>query len=315
MNVAIFSPLDERDEWLSTFIGPLTEMGHRVVLDLKFADVAFLSLRWGRQDYDHDRLNAAIEWRIPFVAFDFMDYSVFTGGSEWFEWGLSPNFCNLARHDTYSTMPWAFALRAVDKAGLLRVYFMRYVQKSQTYPKWVRPIEQAMYEGFDFPLDKDVCERPYDLCFVGMAAQCRATLLCHLIESRLFKIDWEWPFVRMDKTPWVERHRRAKMFMEMNSGGQGSDRPYQLIRVAPMLKQRSDRLWVHNWVDGVNCLDIADVRGIPQPGDLDKLRRLLDDKDKLQAIYETGAAWAEARFSRYARTEYVLGVLRDFGIN
>ncbi len=304
------SPLGRNDEILSTFIPALTAMGHSVTDNAAFADVAFMNLRWGQKPYGGE-LAAAINRRLPFATFDFMDYVIFPRRSEWLEWGCSPNFVALNDHPTYHNMPWKLALQAVEAAGLLKVYFMRYVQRGHDYPPWVKPIEQAMYAGSDYPLSKAVGTRPYDLCFVGTTSQYRSTLLCHLIESRLFKIDWEWPFIRMDRAPWVTRHCQAKMFIEVNGGGQGSDRPCELIRAAPMLKQRSSRRWVYDWTDGVNCLEIADDHGVPQPGDLERLRTLLDDPARLQAMYEAGAAFAEDKFSRRARAEYVIGVLKE----
>ncbi len=312
MRILLASPLGRNDECLSTFVGPLQALGHSVVNDAAAADIAFLSLRWGQKGYGID-LPAAIKLRVPFCTFDFMDY-VIAGRSEWLEWGATPNFRGLDSHPTYWNMPWKLALQAVEAAGLLKVYFMRYVQKGHAYPPWVRPIEQAMYAGSDFSLDENVGVRPFDLCFVGTSSQYRATLICHLIESRLFKIDWEWPFQRMDWLPWVERHRRAKMFIEINGGGQGSDRPCELIRAAPMLRQRSSRQCVYDWTDGVNCLEIADDRGNPQPGDLERLRALLDDPWSLQTIYRNGAAFAEKHLSRQARVEYVMGVLKEMGV-
>ncbi len=313
MRFLIVSPLGRKDEWLSTFIAPLEALGHSVVEEAQHADVALLSLRWGRQDYDGE-LARAICFRLPFVTFDFMDYVIWPVRSEWFAWGPSPNFKELDTHPTYWNMPWKLALQAVEAAGLLKIYFMRYMQKGQVYPSWVRPIEQAMYAGSDYPLSSDVGKRPFDLCFVGTPSHYRATLLCHLIESRMFTIDWEWPFQRMEWLPWIERHRQAKMFIEINGGGQGSDRPCELIRAAPMLKQRSSRRWVYDWTDGVNCLEIANDRGVPQPGDLESLRHLLDDHVWLQEMYEKGAAFAEAKFSQRARVEYVLNVLKEMSV-
>ncbi len=312
MRILLVSPLGRNDESLSTFIGPLQALGHSVVDDAAAADVAFLSLRWGQKGYGID-LTAAILKRLPFATFDFMDY-VIAGRSEWLEWGATPNFRGLDSHPTYWNMPWKLALQAVEAAGLLRVYFMRYMQRGHAYPAWVRPIEQAMYAGSDFPLASGVGTREVDLCFVGTTSQYRSTLVCHLIESGLFKIDWEWPLRRMEWPAWVARHARAKMFLEINGGGQGSDRPCELIRAAPMVKQRSSRRWVYDWTDGVNCLEIADDRGVPQPGDLANLLNLLNDPVRLQAMYEAGAAFAQEKFSRHARTEYVLGVLKEFGI-
>jgi hypothetical protein len=318
MNIVFASHLGVQDEIFETLKTPFSGAGHRLVSDASNADVLFFHARYGWGEFDWQLLNAAIAKGLTTVVFDFLDYyGTPSLKSSWFDWGTSHNFNRLMEIPVYASQPWTKALRMIEARGMIRFYFKRQMQQSQTYPSWVYPLEQVQYRNHQFPIcaAADLALRPFDLCFIGGASQVRQTMMGHLLRTNLFKIDWLFPLTRLEHAAWLDRHRQAKLFIEMDGGGWGSDRPHQLMSIAPMLKQRHDRKWVHKWEHRNNCFEIGDFHGLGVPSllELEQLRCDLDDIALLHSVYVRGASFMSEHFSEESRAKYILSIMRDHG--
>lgn len=307
MNILFAKALiDHELDIFGTFEATLRANGHGSTKDPAVADVVFFKLQCHFKPYDWTILNSVLERRLPVVVFDFFDYP----SDEWFGWNPS----RLINDEIMSKQEWpVFIFKARSHTKL---YFMRGMQASRTYPDWVRPIEPARYPGCDFPLaSKDeLGSRLNDVCFIGMSSQQRCHVVCGLLQDGRFKVDWQFPLKRLAHAHWMHRHRSAKMFLESCGGGHGSDRPYQLMSIAPMLRQRNDRRMEHPWVHGVHCWDIGDHDGNISKAECSDLRTLLDDHERLHEIYLNGVQHMDAHFTETARSEYILKCMAEVGL-
>lgn len=321
MNILfVKSLIDHELDHFGTFENEFRSQGVRIVKDAQSADIVFFKLQCHFKSYDWNALNVIIARQLPVVVFDFLDWPT---GVEWFGWDW-----NRTLTDEYmSRQEWPKFLRMARNQ--IRLYFMRGMNLDREYPPFVRPIEPSNYKylpsfvgqpratDFNFPavLIDDLIKRPNDLCFIGWAHNRRVTFICRLIQSG-FKVDWEWPVNRLPHNVWLDRHRNAKMFIEADGGGHGSDRPYQLMAIAPMLRQASNRQMAVPWENGRHCLEIGSPGGNGDISDteLAKLRELLASPERLYEIYTSGLFHSRKHFSDEARAQYVLRCIKEAGL-
>lgn len=307
MNILFVKALiDNELDIFGTFENEFRAQGVRIVKDVQSADVVFFKLQCHFKPYDWNVLNAIVAKRIPVVVFDFFDYPT---GTEWFGW----NWNRIATDEFMSRQEWPkFLLMVRDR---MRLYFMRGMNLDRTYPAFVRPIEPSIYCDFNAVSSRNLEARLNDFCFIGTTAQRRVTFVCRLIQSG-FKVDWEWPVSRLPHGVWLDRHRNAKMFIEADGGGHGSDRPYQLMAIAPMLRQASNRRMAVPWENGKHCLEIGSPGGNGDISDvqLAELKELLASPERLYSIYTAGLMHLREHFSKESRAQYVLLCMKEVGL-
>ena len=192
---------------------------------------------------------------------------------------------------------------------------MRKMSKSWEYPGFVRPFELVQYPDHDFePACKDDFNRRlHDICFIGGASPWRANLACSILtyNQEIFA-DFFFPFHRIEHEDWLNRHRAARWFIEADGGGFGSERPYQLITIAPMARMRNDQRMAHPWTDGVNCIEIGDTWGRISGEDGSKLWM---SGDISHGIYLAGIQHMHDHYFPAARSAYLLEQMANAGIS
>lgn len=295
----------------NTFIDTFKECGHSIVDDVKDADCVFFDSHSGFASYNWDELDYVLNRQIPVCYFEAFDY---LGNKELrSDWYGFDNWDGLKnkRHQEWAN----FLFCAKEKCSRF-IFFMRKMQKSFEYPDCVYPLELVQYPDHDFPLTSknELFSRPYDVCFIGASSPWRANAVVDLIRCGRFNVNCFFPHIRIEHDQWLNEHRKAKFFIEADGGGFGSERPYQLITIAPMLRIKNDQRIHENWMDGLDCIEIGNKWGQISRDDADKLFKILNDKDGLYDIYKGGVERLKTHFTPKARSMYILGILKANGI-
>ncbi len=185
------------------------------------------------------------------------------------------------------------------------IYFMRKMDKTKQYPPYVYPIEHIIECDFPLVTKEELFNREYDVCFVGNESPQRREAAYKLQQQ--FKCDFYWTSEneKLSHEQWIKRHYNAKMFLESDGGGYGSERPFKLMSTAPMLRQKNTMLRINDWQSGIDCLDISDTYVIGE---------LLKDKDWLYEVYINGHNKLKAYFTAEYRAKYILDVLKQNGL-
>lgn len=288
------------------------EKGHEFCLNPADADVIFYDLWNVGGRYIKRDVEQILFWQKPVVGFDFKDQ---WGSPEhrpnWWGWD---DFAPL-REKSSQDHAWATHLLQFLEAGIIRIMFMRKMCQSWVYPSWVAPIECAIWPEHDFdPCTKDaLCKRTHDVCFIGNATPWRANAACDLAAGGI-NGDFFFQLHRIEHEKWLGRHAHAKMFLEADGGGFGSERPYQLATLAPMLKIKNDQKMAHPWKNGENCIEIGGTWGNVMPYECRELKRSLMDLDWLHQIYLNGVQHLHDHYSTEARANYVLQQMKGAGL-
>ena len=274
------------------------------------ADVIWFDCHSGGGSYDLDTLREVLRCKIPVVAFNRHD-----------SWGDPEHRCNWHGWDDWKELrelpqPWGDFLLETIRHGLLRLYFVRNLQRSRLsdYPAFVRPFELILEPDHDFaPVGfEEYHARPNDFCFIGCSSPWRANLVCGLIRAG-FRVDAFFPYFRVPHEHWLDRHRQARFFIEA-CGHFGSDRPYQLSALAPMLKLHNDQFIRDDWEHLAHCVKVGNYDGTLREPDIELLRELLADPARCHAIYQAGMDHLHARFSATSRASYVLQCMQEAGL-
>jgi len=101
------------------------------------------------------------------------------------------------------------------------------------------------------------------------------------------------------------------LFLTSDGGGFSDERPYQLMYIAPMLRQFNHQLIVHNFRHGIDCVEVSEQ---PTEEEINYLRKVLDDKFLLYDIYQNGMKRMRKYFNAEYRTNYILSILKQEGV-
>lgn len=290
-----------------TFISEFEKQGHSFTTDVNEATICFFDFHSGLFNYDWSIIGDVIARKLPVVCFDSLDH--WTGNGEVGENVYDFNNLPLEKH-------WAKALHLFIQQDLLKVVFIRKMSKAINYPPYVFPLELFQYPDCDFPpVTKDeLLFRQYDFCFIGNLCPIRKTLATSL--SNHFKVYYLHSEQRIPHDEWIKRHRQAKFFIEcgggsVGGGGFGSERVYQLITTATMLRCRNEQLILNNWEDGIDCVEAGDCLGNVSYKDVQGISYLLNHPDKLYDIYIAGIERMHKYFNKKYRANFVLSTLHQ----
>jgi len=270
------------DSFEETFI----KEEHNIVGDVRDADVVFIDL------YSHVSKNFppefqhCVETNVPLVYFDETDYG-----------GMSKEELD-------------FSL--IDKIKNKFVYFMRKMGKHSIYPPYVYPYEKILMENRPLTMPEELFSRPYDFCWIGNESPERKNVVKGLLDAGLNGyVHWTNEKGKLSHDEWMKLHEKAKLFLESDGGGWGSERPMQLCTIVPMLRQRNDMLRVHDWKDCVSCIDVDEH---PTKEDIENIKSILSGKEYLYEIYEKGAELLRIYYTAEARSLYIFNVLKKENI-
>lgn len=298
LRIRYISPNGRKSDYLfDTFTPTFEKYGHKIVNDVKECDIVFFDYYSGLGSFNVDELDYVVEKKLPVVCFDATDF----GAMSKEKWFYTKNY-PLQREDE-------LFLKIVADEGNL-IYFMRKMDKTATFPDWVLPYELIMYPDHDFPLASpaELINREYDICFIGNTSPTRNNAVRGLLNSGEFKIKSIFPQTRLPHNEWLEFHKQSKLFLEACGGGFGSERPYQLITISPMLKVRNTQLIKNDFIDGEDCLMINEF---PTKEDIQKVREVLNDPFTLHSIYTKGVEKMKRYFNAEYRANYILETIKE----
>lgn len=300
MKIFFISPIGFKTPNLfDSFEKTFQDKGHSIVTDIKDADVIFFDMFSGLGTYDEYILDKALDKEVPIICFDATDF----GAMSKEKWFLDDSVYNDKSQDKKF-------VRAVIYNEIAVVYFMRKMDKTKKYCPFVYPYELCYYKDHDFkPVSKEeLFNRPNDICFIGNTSPTRENVINGLKDY--FKCDFSLGQERIPHEEWLNRHRQSKMFLEACGGGFGSERPYQLITIAPMLRVHSNHLIHEDFLDGEDCWEINEI---PSEVNIESLKFLLNSQ-VLYQIYLAGIERMKTYFNEEYRANYILSVLKQEGI-
>lgn len=298
----------------------LTDRGHEVVpkvgsgVDVAIFNSGVWNIESGTSPYGSD-LKRIVEDHTPVVWMDDFDHA---GTPEsWGRWPGSDDWRDMQTYD-FNYHDFAWFGWSISRVGANRIlFFMRKMQKSQTYPDYVLPLEYPIFEDFPLASKEDFCSRPVDVCGLANISGPRAISMIGLYHKNLLnrlELDLEIipHYRRLDyKTEYLPRHRAAKFFLEADAS-LGSERPLRLITVAAMLRVKSDHRLPFPFTDMVNMVEIGDYDGHISSEDVEKVLSVVRNPDLLYSIYVSGASHMREHYSLAARSKYVVDKIEEF---
>lgn len=276
------------------------------VYSVRECGVVFFDMFSGLGNYEQEELDYIVENKVPIVFFDSFDYGGCQDGTdEWFAFD----------HKKYKGEQWCdFFWDA--KLNCKVVYFMRKMDKKVDYPNFVYPIELIQYPDHDFPptTREELANRTFDICFIGTESKHRINVVESILKDGRLTINCIFTTNRISHEEWLRWHRKSKFFLEADGGGFGSERPYQLITISPMLKQNNSQLIVNDFEDMIDCIKIGDENGNCTRDEIYKLVQVCNSPDTLFSIYTKGIEKMKTYFNPEYREQYILSILKQEGI-
>lgn len=314
MKIFCLSPIGHTSYRLfDSFEATFVAQGHQFVENIHEADVVFFDLHCGFAPYSESAFGIVTN-NTPVVVFEAFDW--WGTQSQPAPWHGLQSWRSV--REKRETQSWANALFNFLANKAVKLYFLRKGQLSQRhlYPSFVRPLGIALYPDHVFPLTskEEFMSRPYDLCFIGAPSVCRANMVASLCKYGATAFNYKFTAFRLEHDEWLRQHRMAKMFIECDGGGFGSERPQQLITVAPMLKNRNDQWLPEPWYDMADCVEVGDEFGSLRPEDMNKMYQVFNDPEKLYDIYRKGVEKMQRVYSEEARSLYVLNCMKEVGL-
>jgi len=278
----------ESPDLFQTFTPIFIKEGHEIVDRVEDADVVFWDLFSGLGEYDENIMKIVVAKELPTIVWDESDFGAMS-------------------KESWEIEKWV----AVSEYQKI-VYFMRKMSKEIKYPSWVYPCEKTIQNIFPITTKEELCSRPYDAFFAGNVSPTRKNFIDGLIDGGL-KVDVHWTNEngKLPYDEWLKRARQSKLFITSDGGGFSDERPYQLITVAAMLRQKNNHLQAHPFTDCVNCLEASEC---PTQEEIEGIKTVLNDHDYLYEIYLEGINHMKEHYSPEARAKYLLSILTKEGI-
>jgi len=301
MKVKYISPIGKTTPLLFDTFKSIESVG-----SVRECDVVFFDLFSGLGEYDQEELDYIIENKVPIVFFDAFDYGGCKDGTE--EWFAFYN--TKYKGEQWCDFFWDAYLNCKF------VYFMRKMDKNVGSPDYVFPLELIQYPDYHFPTTtkEELYNRTFDVCFIGAESTHRLNMIDSILNDGRLKINGIFTTKRISHEEWLRIHRKSKFFLEADGGGFGSERPYQLITISPMLKQSNSQLIVNDFEDMVDCIKIGDENGNCTRDEISQLVQVCNSADKLFSIYTKGIEKMKAYFNAEYREQYILSILKQEGI-
>lgn len=189
------------------------------------------------------------------------------------------------------------------------IYFMRKMLKNVEYPSWVFPYEKILMLDFPLTTSQELNSRPIEIFFCGNVSPQRESVCNEL--SKHFKCDFSLGQQRVPHETWLNRARQSKLFLTADGGGVSDERPYQLITISPMLRQKNEHKQPHPFSDCINCLEVSEV---PTKEEIAGIKAVLNDPDYLYEIYTEGISHMKEHYSAQTRANYILETMKKEGI-
>jgi hypothetical protein len=285
------------------------------------ADVAIViaedESRW---TLDESSFQSLVSRRVPTAFVDPHDYNFFgLSDSRILEesWFLSPLYP--IRHPGYKLNRVRRLHEELQFHGVPTTHFKLWMFDKQ---QGVHPLVPCTVGGETLDDFDTYHRRPFDITFIANRCPQRAAAYNVFVKAfpwrelsgQFHLFDRQRPYSWHD---WLAIHKRSKMFFETGAGNQGSSRPVELGTVALMLRQRDRVAWPEDfqWVNGYSCIDMGKPLVPLEYEDLNELRPLLRDREKLYNLYVQCHKQTQ-QFSPTNVAKYVLDhIRRDFNLD
>lgn len=290
MRIKFISPIGHTTPMLfETFVPTFESKGHSIVDDVDDADIVFIDLHSRLFDYDEKELWGAKTKQRIFV--DMWDYGGCEDGTHIFPY--------IEHEQLKSYLFYTFTNEDI--------WFVRKLDKTKTIPPKTYPIELCLYPDHDFEptTAEELFNRPNDICFIGNTSPTRENVCYEL--SKHFKCDFVLGQPRIDHESWLNRARQAKMFLTADGGGFSDERPYQLITIAAMVKQRNNQLVLNDFVDGIDCIKVNEQLDVCE---YISLKMALEDATLLHKIYLNGIEHMKKYYTFEYRANMILETIQ-----
>lgn len=269
-----------------TFKNYFESQGHTQTINPNEATHCFIEIQSGEVKYDEADLAIIKEMGIPIVCFDSR------------EWGSLKNE--------------AWYPPEVVQAD---IYFIRNMSKEEQYPTNAYPIDWPYFSECYFPMTtkEELNSRPYDCCLISVDSPARRNVVDAILKDGRLKLHYKFldHTQRLSYQEWVNEHKKAKLYISCEGGGVTNERPNQLFSVAPQLQVRNNHLPANPFTDGINCVDIGEH---PTSEDIEKVVDILEDKEWIWDIYESGVRFTKENLSGESVAKYVLETIKHLGI-
>ncbi len=303
MKFCFISPIGYKTPMLfDTLVPEFEKQGHTITPYIHDCEVVLVDLHSRIGDFDIDVTNYILSRRLPIVFFDFWDYGAMSK-----EVWIGDNNWEYLRNLEFKKQWARFVLWSLDLCKVM--FFVRKMDETKKYNGNVHPIELCLYPDCDFPevTKEELISRKNDVCFIGNTSPTRENTIRSLIQNG-FVVDAELGKQKIPHDRWLARHRNAKFFLESCGGGYGSERPYQLITISPMLKTRNTQLINADFISKFDCLKIHENMN---DTDIKNLKEYLRDGDMLHTIYKQGIMSMKRYFNFGYRANYILETLKS----
>lgn len=289
-----------------TMVETFAENDVHFTKDINEADLVFFDCHSGLFDYDWKVIGEVVEGKLPVIFFDQFDY--FTHERQWNE-----NVENW--HKLPSEKHWARAAKIFLSRDQIYVWFARKMCPPMKSSNITYPYEVIQYPDHIFePTSKEeLNERPIDICFIGNKATPRNNACAEL--SKHFKCDFVLGQERINHEDWLNRHRRSKLFLECGGGGEsgggfGSERLFQLCFISPCLHIKTEQIRETPFIDMEDVIEVGNGLGEITMEDIEKIKSVLKDENKLYEIYLCGIKKMQNNYSASYRANYILQTLK-----
>lgn len=274
----------ENPHTFPTYQDTFAKNGHTETYDANEATHCFIEVIDGVTEYDQEALSIIKERNIPIICWD------------------------MREHGTMQNKKWT-PVEWLDA----KVYFIRNTNKTETYPDNCFPIDWAYFEGCDYELTtkEELFSREYDCCLISVESPTRRNVINGLLKDGRLNVRFEFldHTQRLQYQQWVNEHRKAKLYISCDGGGFSNERPQQLFSIAPMLQNKSDYTPCKPFTDLKNCIEINEH---PTKRDIDKILKVVNDKDKLYDLYLNHYCHVKNFYSEEWIANYILKTINNY---
>ncbi len=267
-----------------SFIKPWEDRGHSFVGNIEECDVVLFDLHARISEYKKEDYDYIIANNHKVVSFD-----------EWDRGNMS---------DDQWPYPLTNQQELILSYGDVLCNFCRLLNKKRQYPRNVYPIEKGYFYEEEMLSADELFDRPYDICYLANQAPSRDSIAATLLADERLKCYVSIGATKIPFADFIKQHKKAKLFISSGAGGYTDERVQSMFSIAGIIRERSNQLLLHDFVDGVNCLRIDCP---PTREDLNAIVEVVNNKDRLYDIYKSGYDFVKT----YYNPDYIANFILD----
>jgi hypothetical protein len=188
------------------------------------------------------------------------------------------------------------------------VHFCRLLNKTKTYPPNVFPFEKPIL--FEQPMlsADNLFNRPYDIVWIANTAPQREGLKQILEADGRLKCDIRLGQEKIPLSQWIDEHRKGKLFISWSGGGYSDEKMQHLFSVAGIIRENNNQWLAHDFVHLETAIRPSPI---PTKEDLDAIYEIVNDKERLYALYRNGYDFMKKYYSKEYIAQYILNTIKE----